>query len=123
MIIIELFSILSTEDHLPLSDVRYTRLVKIRYKMANVTRVDSEVIAELRIFGAISMTDADEIRAETVDYAKNSKLISAIMRRSNYSFNSFKEVLRKTLQTAAAAFLDEGQCSLIYMYLQITFEC
>lgn len=110
MITIELFSILFTEDHLPLSDVRYTRLVKIRYKMANVTRVDSEVIAELRIFGAISMTDADEIRAETVDYAKNSKLISAIMRRSNYCFNSFKEVLTKTLQTAAAAFLDEGQC-------------
>lgn len=77
--------------------------------MANVIRIDRELIAELRCSKAISMTDAEEIRTETVDYAKIPKLISAIMRRSNHSYNSFQEVLRKTLQTAAAEFLSEGK--------------
>ena len=92
-----------------MSDARYIRLVQIRHKMANVTRIDSEVIAELRCLREISMTDAEEVRAEKVDSTKVSKLISIIMRRSNHSFISFQEVLRKTLQTAAANFLSEGR--------------
>lgn len=85
------------------------RLMQIRHKMANVTRIDNEVIAELRGLNAISMTDAEEIVAETVDYARVSKLLSAIMRRSNHSYKSFQQVLRKTLQTAAAEFLSKGR--------------
>lgn len=77
--------------------------------MPNLTRIDNEVIAGLRKLQAISMTDAEEIRAENVDYAKVSKTISAIMKRSNYSYDSFQEVLRKTLQMAAAEYLNEGQ--------------
>lgn len=92
-----------------MSDARYRRLVQIRHKMANVTQIDSEVIAELRSMHAISMTDAEEVRAEKVDSTKVSKLISVIMRRSNYSYNSFQDVLRKTLQTVAANFLIEGR--------------
>lgn len=83
--------------------------MQIRHKMANVTRIDNEVIAELRGLNAISMTDAEEIVAETVDYARVSKLLSAIMRRSNHSYKSFQQVLRKTLQTAAAEFLSKGR--------------
>lgn len=98
-----------TDDLLPLSDARYKRLVRIHYKMANVTRIDNEVIAELRSLKALSIADADEIRAEAADYAKVSKLISAIMRRNNYSYNCFQEVLRKTLQTTAVEYLKEGQ--------------
>ena len=60
------------------------------------------------------MTDAEEMKAETVEYAKVSKLISAIMRRSNYCYKSFQDVLRKTIQTAAADFLSEGQIFLYY---------
>lgn len=98
-----------TEGHLPLSDVRHDRLEKIRHKIAHVLWIDSEVIAELRKLKAISRTDADEIRAEQVEYVRSSKLISAIMRRSNHSYDSFQWVLRKTLQTAAAEFLCEGE--------------
>lgn len=99
---------LCAEDHLPLSDGRHARLMKIRHRMAEVTRIDNEVIAELRSLKAISMTDVEEIRAETVDYARVSKLISAIMRRSNYSYVSFQAALRRTLQTAASEFLNKG---------------
>lgn len=77
--------------------------------MAKVTIIDTEVIAELRRLEAISDTDNDEIRAETVDYKRISKLICAIMRRSNHCYNSFQEVLRNTGQTAAAEFLNEGK--------------
>lgn len=71
--------------------------------------VDSEVIAELRSSKAISRIDVHEIRAEKVEYVKSSKLIGAIMRRSNQSYDSFQEVLRKTNQMAAAQFLSEGK--------------
>jgi len=107
-----MFSFLSADDHLPLSNARYRRLVKIRPKMAKVTRIDSEVIAELRSLNAISMTDAEEIRAEEVEFTRVSKLISIIMRRSNDSYNSFNKVLRKTLQLVAANFLVGGKLSM-----------
>ena len=89
--------------------------------MAYVTQIDSEVIAELKGAKAISMTDADDIKAEMADYAKVSKLISAIMRRSNYSYVSFQEVLRKTLQLAAADFLSEGKFFDIMLSYSIFF--
>ena len=71
--------------------------------------IDIELIAELRSSKAISRTDTEDIRAEKVDYAKNSKLISAILRRTNECYTSFQEVLRKTKQTAAAQYLSEGK--------------
>jgi hypothetical protein len=89
------------------SSDRYESFLKVMKDAEQEHVANNEVIAELRSLQAISMTDAEEIRAETVEYAKVSKLISAIMRRSNYSFNSFREVLRKTLQTAAADYLEE----------------
>ena len=77
--------------------------------MAHMIRCDGEVIAELRSSNAISWTDANEIRAEKDEYVKSSKLTSAIMRRSNHSYDSFQIVLRTTMQTAVAEFLNEGR--------------
>lgn len=85
--------------------------------------IDDEVIAQLGRLKAISTTDAEEIRAETVDYAKASKLISIITRRSNYSYNIFQMVLKSTLQTTAAGFLSEGKHYCVISQLMILDRC
>lgn len=94
---------------MPLSDVRHSRLEKIRPKLANVICTETELIRALRRSKAVSRTDYDEITAEKVDHVKSSILVSAIIRRSNQAYNSFEEFLRKTLQTAAAEYLSEGR--------------
>lgn len=107
-VIINIIYYLFTVSHLPLSDVRHDRLEKIRPRIAHVMRSDCEVIAELRSLNAISRTDVNEIRPEKDEYVQSSKLISAIMRRSNHSYDRFQEVLRKTHQKHIVEFLSEG---------------
>src|SRR6218665_1378270 len=107
--LIIIMSCVSIFQKLPLSELRYRRLDNIRPKIASVICIDIELIAELRRSKAISRADAEDIRAENAEYAKTSKLISAILRRTNECYNSFQEVLRNTKQTAAAQYLSEGK--------------
>lgn len=68
------------------------------------------LIAALKSSSAISETDFDDLSADKgPNYGKNFHLISAILRRSDYSFECLHDALRNTYQQEAADYLKEGE--------------
>ena len=68
-----------------------------------------EVIDRLKSLNAISTIDAEEIKEEKGAYRMSTKLLSAIMRRSNRCYNNFQEVLRETGQQHVVEMLSCGK--------------
>lgn len=94
-----------------MSESRFTRLVKIRPKLINAIsglNIDEELLSLLKGSRAISDTDYDEIDAQKTSHKRSYKLVCAVMRRSNESYNLLKQALIDTNQNHLAAYLDEG---------------
>ena len=68
------------------------------------------LIAALRSSRAISQTDVEDLSVKKVsNYKRNYKLINAILRRSDFSFEGLYRALSDTHQTSAADYLNEGE--------------
>lgn len=80
---------------------------------------NAALIAELRSSSAISQTDAEDLGADKgPNYRKNYHLISAILRRSDHSFECLYDALKTTRQSGAADYLKEGELK-IFSFPQI----
>lgn len=72
------------------------------------------LIAALKSSSAISETDVDDLNADKgPNYRKNFRLINAILRRSDYSFECLHDALLNTHQQKAAEYLTEGKLKVV----------
>lgn len=103
------------DKHLPLSPDRYARLVHIRPKLMRMIHNNVDLIAALKSSSAISETDLDDLSADKgPNYKRNYRLINAILRRSDYSFECLHDALVSAHHQEAADYLDEGEVNTFF---------
>lgn len=96
--------------HLPLSNSRYVRLNEIAPDLLYTIHNNSDLVALLESKKAITKADCEELKLDfLVNHRKNSYLVDAILRRSNYAFDCLEEALRLTRQGHVADLLREGK--------------
>lgn len=106
-------------DLMPISEERYTRLVKINPKFIGASTglcIGVEFLCRLLSSNAISDTDYEDINTQKANYKRCDLLMDAIMRRSNRAFDLFRQTLIDTKQEHFAMFLDEGEAFCFYLF-------
>ena len=110
------FMCFDSDNHVPLSLARHTRLLKIRRKLVLMIHNSAILIAALKGSCAISQTDAEDLGADRLpNYKKNFLLINVILRRSDYSFECLHQALGSTHQQDAADYLIEGKLNVFLL--------
>lgn len=112
-----------------MSDKDYKRLVEIKLRLIKGIHSSVALIAAIRGYRenaetdfAISENDYEVLTKKCVTQTeKNSALIDAVLRRTDYSLKSLGDALRETKQEPMADLLKEGLCPVLLL-LTITLS-
>lgn len=99
----------STGAHVPLSNERFSRMRRLVPDLLFMIYNSEELVSTLQMTRALTVVDCEELRLDRTNCKKNSMLINAILRRSDYSFEQLREALIRTKQEHIAEALVQGK--------------